>query len=156
MIVVIDTNVWISALQFAKRRGTPTLALEKAMSEDVIATCDEIDAEVSELCGFPTEGAPSHDPWHTPGSHHDYEDGGDFINAGLLGRQIDKEFGMRGTVEWTGEHRKDATSVVFVFPTIRFLIGKTSPTDPWTHKTLAKLSKAFRGGGIVFSDLQPF
>ena len=46
MIVVIDTNVWISALQFAKRRGTPTLALEKAMSEDVIASCDEIDAEI--------------------------------------------------------------------------------------------------------------
>ncbi|MFY9747310.1 MAG: putative toxin-antitoxin system toxin component, PIN family [Acidobacteriaceae bacterium] len=46
MIVVIDTNVWISALQFAKRRTTPILALEKAMSDDVIATCDEIDAEV--------------------------------------------------------------------------------------------------------------
>ncbi|MGB8769439.1 MAG: hypothetical protein WCC92_07490 [Candidatus Korobacteraceae bacterium] len=39
MIVVIDTNVWISALQFAKHRGTPTRALEKAISEDVIATC---------------------------------------------------------------------------------------------------------------------
>jgi predicted nucleic acid-binding protein len=46
VIVVIDTNVWISALQFAKHRGTPTLALERAMSEDVIATCDEIDAEI--------------------------------------------------------------------------------------------------------------
>lgn len=46
MIVVIDTNVWVSALQFAKHRGTPTRALEKAMSEDVIATCDEIDAEI--------------------------------------------------------------------------------------------------------------
>ncbi len=46
MIVVIDTNVWISALQFAKRRGTPMRALEKAMSEDVIATCDEIDTEI--------------------------------------------------------------------------------------------------------------
>ena len=46
MIVVIDTNVWISALQFAKRRDTPALALEKAMSEDVIASCDEIDAEI--------------------------------------------------------------------------------------------------------------
>jgi putative PIN family toxin of toxin-antitoxin system len=46
VIVVIDTNVWISALQFAKGRGTPTLALEKAMSGDVIATCDEIDAEI--------------------------------------------------------------------------------------------------------------
>jgi len=46
VIVVIDTNVWISALQFAKHHGTPTLALEQAMSEDVIATCDEIDAEI--------------------------------------------------------------------------------------------------------------
>jgi putative PIN family toxin of toxin-antitoxin system len=46
VIVVIDTNVWISALQFAKHRGTPTRALEKAISEDVIATCDEIDAEI--------------------------------------------------------------------------------------------------------------
>jgi predicted nucleic acid-binding protein len=36
VIVVVDTNVWISGLQFAKRRGTPTLALEKAMSEDVL------------------------------------------------------------------------------------------------------------------------
>jgi putative PIN family toxin of toxin-antitoxin system len=46
VIVVIDSNVWISALQSAKRRGTPTLALERAMNEDVIATCDEIDAEI--------------------------------------------------------------------------------------------------------------
>ncbi len=46
MIVVIDTNVWVSGLQFAKHRGTPTLALEKAMSEDVIASCDEISAEI--------------------------------------------------------------------------------------------------------------
>jgi putative PIN family toxin of toxin-antitoxin system len=46
VIVVIDTNVWISAFQFAKHRGTPTRALEKAISEDVIATCDEIDAEI--------------------------------------------------------------------------------------------------------------
>ena len=50
MIVVLDTNVWISALQFAKHRGTPTRALEKAMSEDVIATCDEIDAEIVRVC----------------------------------------------------------------------------------------------------------
>ena len=46
MIVVLDTNVWISALQFAQRRGTPTRALEKAISEDVIATCSEIEAEI--------------------------------------------------------------------------------------------------------------
>ena len=37
----------ITALQFAKRRSTPALALAgKAMTEDVIATCDEIDAEI--------------------------------------------------------------------------------------------------------------
>jgi uncharacterized protein len=46
LIVVIDTNVWISALQFAKRRGPPALALARAMSEDVIATCDQMDAEI--------------------------------------------------------------------------------------------------------------
>jgi predicted nucleic acid-binding protein len=46
VIVVIDTNVWISALQFAKGRATPNLTLEKATSEDVIATCDEMDAEI--------------------------------------------------------------------------------------------------------------
>jgi predicted nucleic acid-binding protein len=45
VIVVLDTNVWISALQFAKR-GTPTRALEKTMSEDVIASCREIEAEI--------------------------------------------------------------------------------------------------------------
>jgi putative PIN family toxin of toxin-antitoxin system len=46
VIVVLDTNVWISALQFVKRRGIPTRALEKGMSEDVIATCTEIEAEI--------------------------------------------------------------------------------------------------------------
>jgi len=46
LIVVLDTSVWISALQFAKHRGTPTRALEKAMSEDIIASCDEIEAEI--------------------------------------------------------------------------------------------------------------
>jgi uncharacterized protein len=46
VIVVLDTNVWISALQFAVRQGTPTRALEKAMSEDIIATCPEIEGEI--------------------------------------------------------------------------------------------------------------
>jgi putative PIN family toxin of toxin-antitoxin system len=46
VIVVLDTNVWISALQFAKHYGTPVRALERAMSEDVIASCDEIEAEI--------------------------------------------------------------------------------------------------------------
>jgi uncharacterized protein len=46
VIVVLDTNVWISALQFARHRGTPTRALEKAMSEDIIGSCDEIELEI--------------------------------------------------------------------------------------------------------------
>jgi len=46
VIVVLDTNVWISALQFAKTYGTPTRALEKAMSQDILASCDEIEEEI--------------------------------------------------------------------------------------------------------------
>lgn len=46
MIVVLDTNVWISGLVFAKRFGTPTKAIERAMSMDLIATCDEIEEEI--------------------------------------------------------------------------------------------------------------
>ena len=49
MIVVLDTNVWISALVFAKRYGTPTKALEKAMTEDLIATCYEIEEEIGRV-----------------------------------------------------------------------------------------------------------
>lgn len=49
MIVVLDTNVWISALVFAKGFGKPTQALEKAMSLDVIATCDEIEDEIARV-----------------------------------------------------------------------------------------------------------
>jgi putative PIN family toxin of toxin-antitoxin system len=46
LIIVLDTNVWISGLQFAKSYGTPTRALEKAMSRDVIATCPEMEEEI--------------------------------------------------------------------------------------------------------------
>ena len=46
MIVVLDSNGSVSALQFASKWGTPTQALEKAVNEDVIATSDEIDAEL--------------------------------------------------------------------------------------------------------------
>jgi putative PIN family toxin of toxin-antitoxin system len=49
VIVVLDTNVWISALVFAKGFGKPTQALEKAMSLDVIATCDEIEDEIARV-----------------------------------------------------------------------------------------------------------
>jgi putative PIN family toxin of toxin-antitoxin system len=46
LIVVLDTNVWVSGLQFAKNYGVPAQALERAMSRDVIATCPEMEEEV--------------------------------------------------------------------------------------------------------------
>jgi uncharacterized protein len=46
LIVVLDTNVWISGLQFAKNYGMPTRAIEKAMTRDVIATCPEMEEEI--------------------------------------------------------------------------------------------------------------
>jgi uncharacterized protein len=49
MIVVVDSNVSVSGLHFASKWGIPTRALEKAVNNDVIATCDEIDAELVEV-----------------------------------------------------------------------------------------------------------
>jgi putative PIN family toxin of toxin-antitoxin system len=43
LIVVLDSNVWISALHF---RGAPLLALCKASAYDSIACCNEIRTEV--------------------------------------------------------------------------------------------------------------
>ena len=45
MMVLVDSNISISALHFASKQGIPTRALEKAVNEDIIATCDEIDVE---------------------------------------------------------------------------------------------------------------
>jgi putative PIN family toxin of toxin-antitoxin system len=56
---VLDTNVWISALQFAKNRGTLARALEKAMSEDVIASCAEIESEILRVLTQKFLGEPS-------------------------------------------------------------------------------------------------
>lgn len=49
MTVVIDTNVYISALHFSQRRGIPALAVAKAIKTDAIATCDEIEAEIGRI-----------------------------------------------------------------------------------------------------------
>ena len=46
MIVVLDTNVVVSALQFANPNGNPVRACEKAINQDVIAVCDQIEAEM--------------------------------------------------------------------------------------------------------------
>jgi putative PIN family toxin of toxin-antitoxin system len=46
MIVVFDTNVWVSALHFALKRGAPRLAMEKAVREDTVAICRPIEDEL--------------------------------------------------------------------------------------------------------------
>lgn len=46
MIVVLDTNVWISGLVFARNKGVPTQAIARAMTYDTIATSEEIEAEI--------------------------------------------------------------------------------------------------------------
>jgi putative PIN family toxin of toxin-antitoxin system len=46
MIVVFDTNVWVSALHFALKRGTPRLAIEKAVREDTVAICRPLEGEL--------------------------------------------------------------------------------------------------------------
>jgi putative PIN family toxin of toxin-antitoxin system len=44
--VVLDSGIWISALHFG---GTPRVALEKALTEDRVAICDQIEEEVMEV-----------------------------------------------------------------------------------------------------------
>ena len=41
MMVVVDSNISISALHFVSKQGIPTRALEKAVNEDIIATSME-------------------------------------------------------------------------------------------------------------------
>lgn len=43
MIVVLDSGIWISALQFG---GTPQAALNSVFSDHTVAICDQIVAEV--------------------------------------------------------------------------------------------------------------
>jgi predicted nucleic acid-binding protein len=46
MIIVFDTNVWVSAMNFKRRQSPPILALEFARNRHIIATCDDIEKEV--------------------------------------------------------------------------------------------------------------
>lgn len=43
MIVVVDSGVWISALQF---EGTPLLAVERILGRHILAVCDAIAFEI--------------------------------------------------------------------------------------------------------------
>jgi putative PIN family toxin of toxin-antitoxin system len=49
MIVVLDTNVWVSAMHFNRRQGWPILALERARIRHIIGICDGIEAEISRI-----------------------------------------------------------------------------------------------------------
>ena len=49
MIVVLDTNVWISALQFSRQDGTVYRAVERAIRIDTIAICAEIEEEIESI-----------------------------------------------------------------------------------------------------------
>jgi putative PIN family toxin of toxin-antitoxin system len=49
MIVVFDTNVWVSALHFALKRGAPRLAIEKAVRECIVAICRPIEDELRRI-----------------------------------------------------------------------------------------------------------
>jgi predicted nucleic acid-binding protein len=46
LIVVVDTNVWISALVFSKPGSVPRQVLDRVVSEDKLATSEELRAEV--------------------------------------------------------------------------------------------------------------
>ena len=46
MIVVVDTNVWISALHFSRPDAIPFRALDRAARVDTIAICPEIESEI--------------------------------------------------------------------------------------------------------------
>ncbi len=53
MIVVVDTNVWISALVFGKPGSVPIRVLERAVQVDTLASSRELRAEIHRIL---TEG----------------------------------------------------------------------------------------------------
>jgi len=49
VIVVLDTNIWVSALNYEHRRSAPILALERMRNLHTIAVCDQIEDEISRV-----------------------------------------------------------------------------------------------------------
>ena len=49
MIIVIDTNIWVSALQYGGKGTTPIRAVEKALRKETLATAPEINAEIQRI-----------------------------------------------------------------------------------------------------------
>lgn len=59
MIVVIDTNVWISGLHFSSREGVPTRAIRRAVERDTLATCLQIEHEILRILIHKFKWAPA-------------------------------------------------------------------------------------------------
>jgi putative PIN family toxin of toxin-antitoxin system len=49
LIVVLDTNVWASALVFGKTYSVPARALKRAVRDDTLATSRELRAEIHRI-----------------------------------------------------------------------------------------------------------
>jgi len=49
LIVVIDTNVWISALLFSGSDSVPNQALKRAVRDDTLATSEELNHEIKRV-----------------------------------------------------------------------------------------------------------
>jgi uncharacterized protein len=47
MIVVVDTNVWISALLFSSQTGTVYRAMQRAIAVDTLAVSQEMETELT-------------------------------------------------------------------------------------------------------------
>jgi predicted nucleic acid-binding protein len=58
MIVLLDTNVLISALVFGSPSSTPVLALARATDQDQIATCAELQFELFRILSTNSRGLP--------------------------------------------------------------------------------------------------
>jgi len=52
LIIVIDTNVLVSGLQFGKPGGAIYVALERARDRDTVAISDDLESEVSRILGL--------------------------------------------------------------------------------------------------------
>jgi putative PIN family toxin of toxin-antitoxin system len=46
LIVILDTNVWVSALQFGRPDSIPLRALQRALTEDTLATSPDLRDEI--------------------------------------------------------------------------------------------------------------
>jgi len=52
LIVVIDTNVWVSGLQFGRPGGATYESLERAKDRDTVAISDDLEAEIYRILGL--------------------------------------------------------------------------------------------------------